>query len=71
MIKTIITIVLMAFTLGLLGETAVALLGAFGVFGAVTPIQFGTAIELVICWLCVLATFVAAIWRSVWRPHTW
>lgn len=61
MLKTIIVVILTAFTLGLLGETAVTLVeGAKGVLPTLH-----TAIELVICWLVVLVTFFVAVIKSL------
>ena len=61
MLKQVIVIILTAFTIGLVAETAVAIVQ--GVNGTAPAIP--DAIELGVCWLVVLATFYASVLKSV------
>lgn len=57
MLKTLTVAILTAFTVGLLGETAVTLVDTAK---GVLP-DLHTAIELGVCWLVVVATFFASV----------
>jgi len=63
MLKSVIVIVLTAFTVGLLAETAVAIVQ--GVQG-IAPDLHG-AIELGVSWLVVVAVFYVSVIKAVFR----
>ena len=61
MLKNIIIIVLSAFTAGLLAETAVTVVqGVQGIFP-----DIHTAIELITCWVVVVAVFYISVLKAV------
>jgi hypothetical protein len=66
MIKAVAVIILSAFSVGLIAETALAVLTLSQ--GAVVPL--GDAIELVVAWFVVLAIFYTAMLKVAWR-HLW
>ena len=61
--KTFATIVLSAFSLGLVAETAIAVHS----LATGSEVQLATAIELGISWLVVLAFFIANVARMVFH----
>ena len=61
MLKTLIIVVLTAFTAGLLAETAVTV--AQGVQGVFPDIH--TSIDLGVCWFVVVATFYISVLKAV------
>ena len=63
MLKTLIVAVLTAFTLALVGESVITLIGLAK--GSVPPA--GDVIELSVSWLVVLVAFYAAVIKSLWR----
>lgn len=63
MLKTLLVIVLTAFTAGLLAETAVTIVQ--GVQGILPDIH--TSIELGVCWFVVVATFYVSVLKTVNR----
>lgn len=63
MLKTLLVIVLTAFTAGLLAETAVTIVQ--GVQGIIPDIH--TSIELGVCWFVVVATFYVSVLKTVNR----
>ena len=66
MLKTLIIAVLTAFTLALVGESVITLIGLAK--GVVPPVD--DVIELSVSWLVVLTAFYAAVLRTLKRP-TW
>ena len=60
--KAIIVIILTAFTLGLLGETAVLVHSLLTAPVEVATAPWDTIIEVVVCWLIVLCVFYHRIW---------
>lgn len=66
MLKTLIVAVLTAFTLALVGETAITLVA----IASGTWAFSGDTIELGVSWLVVLVAFYAAVLRTIKRP-TW
>ena len=61
MLKTLIIVVLTAFTAGLLAETAVTIVqGVQGIFP-----DIHTSIELGVCWFVVVATFYTSVLKAV------
>lgn len=65
MLKNLVVIILTAFTLGLLGETAISI---YDLYKGVA-LDLHDAIELVVGWLLVLVTFYASV-LNVAR-HRW
>jgi len=57
MLKTLVVIILTAFTLGLLGETA---LTVYDLYKGVA-LNLHDVIEVGVCWLIVLITFYASV----------
>ena len=66
MLKTLIVAVLTAFTLALVGESAITLIGLAK--GVVPPVD--DVIDLSASWLVVLVAFYAAVLRTIKHP-TW
>lgn len=66
MLKTLIVAVLTAFTLALVGESVITLIGLAK--GVVPPVD--DVIKLSVSWLVVLVAFYAAVLRTLKRP-TW
>ena len=66
MLKTLIVAVLTAFTLALVGETAITIAALANGTWAFS----GDTVELVVGWLVVLVAFYAAVLRTIKHP-TW
>ena len=66
MLKTLIVAVLTAFTLALLGETAITIAALANGSWAFS----GDTVELGVAWLVVLVAFYAAVLRTIKHP-TW
>jgi len=66
MLKTLIVAVLTAFTLALLGETAITIAALANGTWAFS----GDTVELGVAWLVVLVAFYAAVLRTIKHP-TW
>ena len=66
MLKTLIVAVLAAFTLALLGETAITIAALANGSWAFS----GDTVELGVAWLVVLVAFYAAVLRTIKHP-TW
>ena len=64
MVRTLVMTILVAFTIGLVAETALVVCGFVG---GNTP-DVHTAIELCVCWGVVLATFVGSVAKTAFRP---
>ena len=63
MFKTILVAVLTAFTIALVGETAITIVDLAKGAWAFS----GDTVELVVSWLVVLVTFYAAVIKTAWR----
>ena len=66
MLKTLIVAVLTAFTLALVGETAITIAALANGSWAFS----GDTVELGVAWLVVLVAFYAAVLRTIKHP-TW
>ena len=66
MVKTLVVTILVAFTIGLVAETALAVCG---LAGGIAP-DFHTAVELCVCWGVVLAAFVGSVVKTAFH-HWW
>ena len=64
MIKTLIVAVLTAFTLALVGESVLTIVGL--VKGTLPPVE--DVVELSVCWLVVLTVWYASVIRTLKYP---